>query len=69
MKGFIKELILPSFWLFFFVAFSSSNHKPSGGKNVTELKKQENISNSEVINGITNLNTQLYKVRIYYSGF
>jgi hypothetical protein len=53
-KELIKELILPSFWFFFIVAYSHNNYKSSGIKMVTDIKRQEIIFNTVV--GINNKN-------------
>ena len=43
-KTLLKELILPSFWLFFFIVSPESEVKTQLKKqDDTELKKQENI--------------------------
>jgi hypothetical protein len=65
VKEFIKELILPFFWLIFMVAFSTGSKNAPIKKH--EVKKEERVSNSTVSGYIIpdkNLNTRFIKVNL-----
>jgi uncharacterized membrane protein len=71
MKNLFKELILPSFWLFFFIVSSKSEDKVNKFKKTdnTELKKQDGISASGATNGINKNKEATFIKAVYLSGF
>ena len=71
MKNLFKELILPSFWLFFFIVSSKSEDKVNKLKKAdnTELKKQDGISASGATNGINKNKEATFIKAVYLSGF
>ena len=71
MKNLLKELILPSFWLFFFIVSSKSEDKVNKLKKTdnTELKKQDGISASGATNGINKNKEATFIKAVYLSGF
>jgi uncharacterized membrane protein len=71
MKNLLKELILPSFWLFFFIVSSKSEDKVNKLKKAdnTELKKQDGISASGATNGINKNKEATFIKAVYLSGF
>lgn len=57
-----KDFLLPAFWLFFFIAFSSNNK--SEIKKPDQVKAQEKINtSSEVIRTAQNKNTSIDLLR------
>lgn len=68
-KNLLKELILPAFWLFFFVVSSKSDakHNLNRADNI-ELKKQD-ISTSEVTNGMNSNKAATFTKALFLSGF
>lgn len=70
MKNLLKELVLPAFWLFFFIAFSKSEVRDNKVKKVnnTELKKQD-LSKMEGGNPINKNKEATFTKAIYLSGY
>lgn len=63
-----KELILPSFWLFFFIVYPKNEQKIDRSKKADniEVKKQEA---SEGYNGINKNKEATFTKAVYLSGF
>ena len=56
MNEFLKELILPLFWFFFFVAFTNDK-KPILAKNRIDLKSKDYFSELNNVNQLPIKNT------------
>jgi len=71
MKNLLKELILPSFWLFFFIVSSKSEDKVNKLKKTDniEFKKQDGISVSGATNAIDKTKEATFIKAVYLSGF
>ena len=71
MKNLLKELILPSFWLFFFIVSSKSEDKVNKLKKTDniEFKKQDGISVSGATNAIDKNKEATFIKAVYLSGF
>lgn len=70
-KNLLKELILPAFWLFFFIVSSKSDAKNNELNRADNIElKNPDISSSEVTNGINN-NSKAVKFTkaLFLSGF
>ena len=68
-KNLLRELILPSFWLFFFIVSPKSENKEKIKKvDKTELKKQDGIPFYEA--NVANKNKEATFIKaVYLSGF
>jgi hypothetical protein len=69
-KNFLKEMILPAFWLLFFIITPKSEVKDNKLKKAdnTELKRQ-NIPEPEVGNAINKNKEATFTKAVYLSGY